>query len=1715
MLKSQRIIVSSLVLLLIVILFNNAILWAEPVLNDTQLTIRFIQGSKIIRSVTIDEVMLVGIESVDHLAETYKVRYFEKLARDYPLESGFSLYYRVIFQEPRSDIMDIQRDFEDDPNIEIVKLDYDEEVMSNWIPDDFFFDFAPNAGWPCPAPSTCHQGYQSCQNGYFTNWGDVLVELWPLQNDGDVYARTREDCAPTSDPCEDWRAGWRSWEAEAGEDINAVNGWEYYLNMTEDPNGIPGDPEVLIGHMDTGVQKGHPEIEDALWYNPQEDHSQPGVFDPDNFIYDDGDRGSPSGIWTTEYQQPPYLWNGVPGDIGDDDNDGLADWHDIGIQEILTDGIDNDYDGTSDDEPGGPLCDCPRELVESGALKPDGSPYKLDDIGEPGFDDDNDKFIDECDGAMWDDDENGYVDDVIGWDFRDRPYGDHNPTRTLAEMTSSWAVHGTQTFGASAAEANNPEPQQAPPGLCDYYDGIDFNAVRWGMVGVCPDCKVVVLKDPIGLDPILYGASVGVKTFVQAAWRNLGEVPENADAAFKLGAFYIRGGNNNMNYSLCYPVSSDPDNPKIITTGGVTFGGNCWNALPSPAIDIAIPSIAITSTNVLQYNNQNGLGKWLERGASTFYNSNSVGCQYVAGAAGLLWSYSNYRNLNWDNQEVMSRLLMGSKKYEGEYHANYSRNYYGDDRIPIGEGVLDVHGALTLDNEQRRPPYLNFGEFIVDMNVGPGNGDGVVSQGEYVEAYVSIFNYGDDILELEISLLSDDPYVEISDGLADFSRISTWDSLTTDNTPFTIRVSDNAPPAHFLVFDFYVTGYFEDGNIVEPQLYENAAGCYVSLKEEYSISLTPHGNKSISYSPVYGELDGDPYLEIVTVTETGVIAINAENGALIWQNTEFKGYSTGGGDATMGDVNGDGQNEVVTTGRSSSYPRNIAVLDGTNGQTMTSRAISNSYNKSPVLADWDSDGDLDILIGDQAHVVIYDETLNPLNEIMDADGYGGISVGDLNNDGKIDIAISSFSSLYPNLQIYYNNYPEEPSSATINPFTSFKGQSPPAIGDVDNDGQLEVLYLDNRQYPATSNALLIDYDISSETWEPISIFSDPKNNFEYQHASIGDWNNDDILEMYIYPSKIPRIHVYNFNGGAVFEETIPASGWLLGVNFLKYSDILVADLNFDRSTDLIFRGGRDSTNILGLSSFGTGIWGEPYLSVLEDDNLLGNTTPMIGDFSGDGKIDIFTAPSPLLGGNPTGKFELFSTGGQNYNGALQWPQYRHDARRTSLYAQPVFSLIITEDITIWNNVVVWEGIIIEEGATLTIKPGTSIRMKPGSSINLSGTLVANGYPAEPISFVGTNPIPGSWEGIFVGPGANLEMKNCVIKDGDYGILGADAELATIRIDSTLISNISDIGIIGYFCDLSVTNSEISSCRNIGIDLVGGLLYAENNLIWDTGFYGIRVEDSPGVIGGESKILSNEIGVDPGNQIPGSIGIYCRSCEILTCSGNNVNGFDQAGIKFSEGVFEAESNIIQNITFNGLVFSSNAVAEKVFYNQIINTEYSVWCDGNSYPVLGLDDEELWGNNSFDHFVSEGVYNYNYPEPEEIFAQRNWWGATVCPELSTPVVCHPPLTQDPFNKAIAEDPVLPRAFKLHQNYPNPFNSNSIINFDLPRTSWVTIKVFNILGQQVIQLVDQNYSAGYHSVNWDGRNSGGNRIASGVYLYTISADDYNYSRKMVLLK
>jgi hypothetical protein len=95
-------------------------------------------------------------------------------------------------------------------------------------------------------------------------------------------------------------------------------------------------------------------------------------------------------------------------------------------------------------------------------------------------------------------------------------------------------------------------------------------------------------------------------------------------------------------------------------------------------------------------------------------------------------------------------------------------------------------------------------------------------------------------------------------------------------------------------------------------------------------------------------------------------------------------------------------------------------------------------------------------------------------------------------------------------------------------------------------------------------------------------------------------------------------------------------------------------------------------------------------------------------------------------------------------------------------------------------------------------------------------------------------------------------------------------------------------------------------------------------------------------------------------------------------------------------------------------------------------------------------------------------------------------------------------------VAEHGGVPKEYALRQNYPNPFNPSTTIRVELPHTSRVSLKVYGLLGQEVMTLIDEEKPAGVYDVQFSASN-----VSSGMYVYRLRADDFVSTKRMLVLK
>lgn len=194
-----------------------------------------------------------------------------------------------------------------------------------------------------------------------------------------------------------------------------------------------------------------------------------------------------------------------------------------------------------------------------------------------------------------------------------------------------------------------------------------------------------------------------------------------------------------------------------------------------------------------------------------------------------------------------------------------------------------------------------------------------------------------------------------------------------------------------------------------------------------------------------------------------------------------------------------------------------------------------------------------------------------------------------------------------------------------------------------------------------------------------------------------------------------------------------------------------------------------------------------------------------------------------------------------------------------------------------------------------------------------------------------------------------------------------------------------------------------------------------------------------------------------------------------------------------------------LVYNGYLFSfisfiycypgMDTLVDAVFSDE----SYFSYISQGPMCCFGIDHSwvgDVDGDGIDDALISARVTNTNHLDHGWLIVQAGW--------------------DDPAT-GIDDDsrPAVPAVLELKQNYPNPFNSGTMIEFSLPKSGHVELKIYNLVGELVATLLKGMLSAGEHQINWDGRDTNGEQTPTGVYFYQVKSGDYSQTRKMVLLR
>ncbi len=259
----------------------------------------------------------------------------------------------------------------------------------------------------------------------------------------------------------------------------------------------------------------------------------------------------------------------------------------------------------------------------------------------------------------------------------------------------------------------------------------------------------------------------------------------------------------------------------------------------------------------------------------------------------------------------------------------------------------------------------------------------------------------------------------------------------------------------------------------------------------------------------------------------------------------------------------------------------------------------------------------------------------------------------------------------------------------------------------------------------------------------------------------------------------------------------------------------------------------------------------------------------------------------------------------------------------------------------------------------------------------------------------------------------------------------------------------------------------------------------------------------GALNGSSAAISLVCEKEVSDKLVSELIGWYTQVELPTATSN------QYGMDSAYGVNKFTGDLPQNASGSPLCHAS----------------VSQWCETAQMGVHALERKErcarLDGDVAAyavkllnDHV--DGVFNPEYSAPETIASCMNCHGQTVKDNVLSKMectACH----GDPHTTTVLFKENKPASFNVYQNYPNPFNPSTTIKFSIPVQAPVTVSIYDVYGRTVRTLVSNRvYSAnGVHTLEWDGRDDYGNKVASGTYFYKLQTGTFTTTRKMTLAK
>ena len=222
--------------------------------------------------------------------------------------------------------------------------------------------------------------------------------------------------------------------------------------------------------------------------------------------------------------------------------------------------------------------------------------------------------------------------------------------------------------------------------------------------------------------------------------------------------------------------------------------------------------------------------------------------------------------------------------------------------------------------------------------------------------------------------------------------------------------------------------------------------------------------------------------------------------------------------------------------------------------------------------------------------------------------------------------------------------------------------------------------------------------------------------------------------------------------------------------------------------------------------------------------------------------------------------------------------------------------------------------------------------------------------------------------------------------------------------------------------------------------------------------------------------------------------------------------------FASGLYRSPNGIIYEEDYNRLLVCTFGTNSPILSISIIDSSVSIVANTTLKDCDGFAKDD-YGNYYISSWDTRSVHKYdsNFTNPPELFyhnssAPVDFSYNSIDDILAVPIMFANRIVFLPVNPVSVNDNIQGalQMFQINQNYPNPFNPITTIKYQIPKLSFVTLKVYDILGNEIATLVNEEKTTGNYQIEFDASS-----LSSGIYFYRIQSGDFVQTRKMVLLR